>query len=179
MGNRKLVFSELHEADCYRNSNGGGYAGWFLYTLRKNQCVSNRFSRIFWRIVYRLISECHGMEISRTACIGKGLYIGHSYNITINGKAVIGDFCNIHKGVLIGQENRGKRKGVPVIGNRVWIGINAVIVGKITIGNDVLIAPNSYVNCDVPDHSIVFGNPCVIKHRDNATEGYVNRCEDL
>lgn len=56
-----------------------------------------------------------------------------------------------------------------------WIGINAVIVGKVNIGNDVLIAPNSYVNCDVPDHSIVFGNPCIIKYRDNATEGYVNR----
>lgn len=38
----------------------------------------------------------------------------------------------------------------------------------------MLIAPNSYVNCDVPSHSIVYGNPCIIKHRDNATEGYVN-----
>ena len=69
----------------------------------------------------------------------------------------------------------GGKQGVPTIGNYVWIGINAVIVGKVNIGNDVLIAPNSYVNCDVPDHSIVFGNPCIIKHRDNATEGYVNR----
>ena len=155
----------------------GGYIKCFLYILRKAQCASNRFSRFFWRIMYRLICESHGMEISRTACIGKGLYIGHPYNITINGKATIGEFCNIHKGILIGQENRGKRKGVPVIGNRVWIGINAAIVGNVHIGDDVLIAPNSYVNCDVPDHSIVFGNPCVIKHKDNATEGYVNRCD--
>lgn len=56
-----------------------------------------------------------------------------------------------------------------------WIGINAVIVGKVTIGDDGLIAPNSYVNCDVPSHSIVFSNPCIIKHRENATEGYINR----
>lgn len=69
----------------------------------------------------------------------------------------------------------GGRQGAPVIGNEVWIGINAAIVGKITIGDDVLIAPNSYVNCDVPSHSIVFGNPCIIKHRENATEGYINR----
>ena len=67
------------------------------------------------------------------------------------------------------------RQVTPVIGNEVWIGINAAIVGKITIGDDVLIAPNSYVNCDVPSHSIVFGNPCIIKHRENATEGYINR----
>lgn len=65
--------------------------------------------------------------------------------------------------------------GTPVIGDKVWIGVNATIVGAIKIGNDVLIAPNAYVNCDVPDHSIVFGNPCIIKHRDNATEDYINR----
>lgn len=44
------------------------------------------------------------------------------------------------------------------IGNRVWIGINAAIVGGITIGDDVLIAPNSFVNQDIPSHSVVFGN---------------------
>ena len=64
---------------------------------------------------------------------------------------------------------------MPVIGDNVWIGINATVVGAIRIGNDVLIAPNAYVNCDVPDHSVVFGNPCIIKHRDNATECYINR----
>lgn len=55
-----------------------------------------------------------------------------------------------------------------------WIGINAVIVGNIKIGNDVLIAPNSYVNFDVPDHSIVFGNPGMIKQVENATKDYIN-----
>lgn len=81
---------------------------------------------------------------------------------------------NIHKGVTIGQENRGERKGTPVIGDEVWIGINSTIVGAIHIGNDVLIAPNAFVNCDIPDHSIVFGNPCIIKPKNNATEGYIN-----
>ena len=51
------------------------------------------------------------------------------------------------------------RKGTPVIGDEVWIGINSTIVGNVKIGNDVLISPNSFVNCDIPDHSIVFGNP--------------------
>lgn len=64
--------------------------------------------------------------------------------------------------------------GAPVISDNVWIGPNAVIVGAVHIGTDVLIAPNSYVNCDVPEHSIVLGTPCVIKHRLNATESYVN-----
>lgn len=106
--------------------------------------------------------------------IGPGLYIGHPYGITINPQAVLGKNVNIHKGVTIGQENRGSRKGAPTIGDDVWIGVNSTIVGKIVIGNDVLIAPNSYVNRDIPSHSVVFGNPCVIKFRENATEGYIN-----
>lgn len=77
--------------------------------------------------------------------------------------------------MTIGQENRGPRKGCPVIGDYVFMGANATIVGNIKIGSDVLIAPNSFVNCDVPDHSIVFGNACIIKTKMNATEGYISK----
>ena len=74
-----------------------------------------------------------------------------------------------------GQENRGIRKGTPKIGNDVWIGVNSTIVGNIKIGEDVLIAPNSYINRDIPDHSIVFGNPCIVKnYKDKiCTEDYL------
>lgn len=75
---------------------------------------------------------------------------------------------------MIGQENRGKRKGTPIIGNEVWIGANAVIVGNVKIGNDVLIAPLSYVNFDVPDHSIVVGNLAKIISKEFATKDYIN-----
>ena len=76
-------------------------------------------------------------------------------------------------GCTIGRENRGKRKGAPQIGNCVSVGINSTIVGNIKIGNNVLIAPNSFVNFDVPDNSVVIGNPGVIHHKENATEGYI------
>lgn len=119
--------------------------------------------------------EKYGLEIPPETRIGKGLYLGHAFNITINGDSIIGENCNIHKGVVIGRVNRGERKGCPTLGNMVWVGINAAIVGKITIGDDVLIAPNSYVNVDIPSHSVVFGNPCIIKHREEATKGYINK----
>lgn len=146
----------------------------FLKMFRKCQYSSNSFTYAINRIRFSRIKAKLNIEIFGKTNIGPGLYIGHPYGITINPRAVIGKNCNIHRGVLIGQENRGKRKGVPTIGNNVWIGINAVVVGKITIGDDVMIAPNSFVNCDIPSHSIVFGNPCVIKHRENATELYIN-----
>jgi serine O-acetyltransferase len=121
-----------------------------------------------------MIRKNRGLEIPSNLSVGKGLYIGHPYNITINGTAVLGKNINIHKGVTIGQENRGKKKGAPTIGNNVWIGINSIIVGKITIGDDVLIAPGAYVNCNVPSHSIVLGNPCKIIPKENATQDYIN-----
>ena len=146
----------------------------FLKWLRKCQFSTNRMSTIISRFFFRRIKRKLNIEIFGKTSIGPGLYIGHPYGITINAGAKIGSNCNIHRGVLIGQENRGKRKGVPTIGDEVWIGANSVIVGKVTIGNDVLIAPNAFVNCDVPPHSIVFGNPCIIKSKENATQEYLN-----
>lgn len=128
----------------------------------------------FFLFLYRFFSFLYKIEIPLSTKIGSGLYIGHPYCITINKDATIGKNCNIHKGVTIGQENRGVKKGCPKIGDNVWIGINSTIVGKIEIGNDVLIAPNSYVNINIPSHSIVIGNPCKIFKRNNATEYYIN-----
>ena len=142
----------------------------FVYLFRKYQQKKSLLIRL---MLYRMTRK-YGLEISVGAQIGEGLYLGHPYQITVAEGVRIGRNVNLHKGCTIGRENRGKRAGVPTIGDRVFVGIGAVIVGNITIGDDVLIAPNSYINFDVPSHSIVIGNPAVIHHRDEATEGYVN-----
>ena len=150
----------------------------YIYRLlkhfRKIQTGKLFICKLYHRFWFHHLSTKHGIEISSKTRIGKGLYIGHPYNITINYKAIIGDFCTINKGCVIGQENRGIRKGTPVIGDKVWIGANAVIVGSISIGNDVMIAPNSFVNQNIPSHSVVFGNPCIVKSKLNATVGYID-----
>lgn len=128
---------------------------------------------LFYNVLHRVFCFMYNCDFSRQAKIGKGLYIGHPYCIVLNPRTVIGDNCNLHKGVTIGRESRGPREGVPVIGNNVWIGINSTLVGNIKIGDDVMIAPNSFVNCDVPPHSVVVGNPCTIHPRANATEAYI------
>ena len=130
----------------------------------------------FSRLILLRYAHKYGLEISGSAHIGKGLYLGHPYNITVGEGVTIGDNVNLHKGCTIGRENRGKRKGVPTIGNRVSVGINATIVGNIRIGDDVMIAPNSFVNFDVPDHSVVVGNPGTIHPEVDATLGYVGNC---
>ena len=123
----------------------------------------------------RIVRMCrkYGLEISVGAEIGEGFYIGHPYNITVAEGVRIGRNVNLHKGCTIGRENRGKRQGVPTIGNNVYVGINAVIVGNITVGDDVLIAPNSFVNQDIPPHTVVTGNPAVLHPKEDATKDYV------
>ena len=146
----------------------------FLRIFRKRQSANNKLSRIYYGLKLRRITAKTQIQIPASTKIGRGFYIGHTGRIIINPKATIGKNVNIATGVTIGQENRGKRKGTPIIGDNVWIGTNSVIVGNIKIEDDVLIAPNAFVNMDVPSHSIVIGNPAKIIHRDNATEGYIN-----
>lgn len=142
--------------------------------MRLSQVTKSKLVFAICRIRLKLFSEHYGLEIQPGTRIGAGLYIGHPFNITINPNTVIGKNVNIHKGVTIGCENRGHRKGVPTIGDEVWIGVNSTIVGNICIGNNVLIAPNTFVNKDIPSNSIVFGNPCIVKSDEHATENYIN-----
>ena len=114
----------------------------------------------------------YGYQFQYTCRIGKGLYMPHYGNIVINNKVKLGENCNIAQGVTLGNIKRGKKEGNPEIGDRVAIGANAVVVGKIQIGNDVLIAPLSFVNFDVPDRAVVAGNPANIIHY-NSSEGYI------
>ena len=170
----KLSYSKLRNSDLSRLGGADSHVSLVLKYFRRCQSETNPILLLLWRYLFKQQKAKYLIEIYGKCNIGPGLYLGHAYAITINPDTVIGANCNIHKGVTIGQENRGKRRGVPTIGNCVWIGVNATLVGKITVGDDVLIAPNTFVNCDIPSHSIVYGNPCVIVHRDNATEGYIN-----
>ena len=175
-GCESMDFKKLYLSDMDRYGKASPERGLkkLHYYLRKAQAEKNKLFSLYYRWRYKRIREKFHIEIFPSMKLGKGLYIGHPFGITVNPKAVLGDNINLHKGVTVGQENRGPKKGVPTIGNSVWVGVNATIVGNITIGDDVLIAPNSYVNCSVPSHSVVFGNPCIIKRKYNATAHYIN-----
>ena len=108
---------------------------------------------------------------------GRGFYLGHFGGVVISPQAILGANVNINQGVTIGAASRGKRLGAPTLEDRVWVGANAVIVGKVTIGREALIAPGAYVNFDVPPKSVVLGNPGKVVS-DTGSEGYVNRTMD-
>lgn len=118
------------------------------------------------------IGERYNLEISNFDNIGQNLVLAHPSGITINPRAVIGSNCVIFKNATIGSVRSGKREGVPIIGDDCVIGAGAFVCGGISIGNNVLIAANSFVDFDVPPHSLVLGNPGVIYPKENATVDY-------
>lgn len=141
---------------------------------KAKQSLINIVGYYFSRRKWLVFCNVHSINIPPATNIGPGFFIGHNGPIAINPRASIGQNCNIGICVTIGQENRGTRKGSPTIGNDVWIGSNAVIVGKIKVGDNVLIAPGAYVNFDVPSNSIVLGNPGKIIPSEHATADYIN-----
>lgn len=145
----------------------------YLKLFRKANACSFRPLRLFHTARLLRLSKKTQIQIPARTQIGEGFYIGHLGRVIIHPEAKIGRNVNIATGVTVGAENRGKRRGAPEIGDNCWIGTNAVIVGRVKIGSDVLIAPLSYVNFDVPDHSIVLGNPGRIIPKENATEAYI------
>lgn len=132
----------------------------------------NRLLFYFFFLWLRRLKYKYGIDISYRTHIGKGLYIGHFGGIVIHGDAIIGENCNLSQGITIGVLNRGKKTGVPRIGNRVFIGPGAVILGGIAIGNDALIGTNAIVTFDVPDRSVV-ASPTASIVSDRGSSSYI------
>lgn len=144
----------------------------YMIYFRIAQKTKNKLLKYFCE--YKLLRLCRkfGIEIKTSTQIGEGFVMCHPYNITISPYAILGKNINIMKGATIGVSG-GKNPGAPRLGDCVYVGINSTIIGGIVIGDDVMIAPNTFVNQDIPSHSIVIGNPCKIIHREDATKQYI------
>ncbi|MBS5489340.1 MAG: serine acetyltransferase [Clostridiales bacterium] len=134
----------------------------------------NKIKYYYYSFIYRKLKIKYNVDIPARTKIGNGFLIEHIGAITVNPDVIIGNNCSIYNGVTIGVEKRGERKGVPTIGNKVWIGANSIVVGGIIIGDNVLIAPGAFVNFNVPSNSLVIGNPGIIKSKYDATEIYID-----
>ena len=109
--------------------------------------AANKFCEVFME-----------MCIDPHATIGPGLYIGHIGGIHINPQAVLGSDCDLAHRVTIGASAMG-RKGAPVLGDGVYIGTGATLVGKIKVGSGAKIAANTLVINNVPAGATVMGVP--------------------
>jgi len=117
--------------------------------------------------IYRvLVQWILGVDIPAETHIGAGLRLYHGQALVVNGRVRIGRDCTLRHCTTIGSKvlANGKEGPSPILGDRVDVGSNAVIIGDITIGNDVVIGAGSVVVHNVPSGTVVAGNPARILH---------------
>lgn len=182
-----LVFSDL-----YRITRENKYS-----VLIRNVLFGESFKYIFWMRTCRFLCEKKwlkyslypiglfmlnhyryklGISIPFSADIGSGFYIGHFGGIFVYPKCKIGKNCNLSQGVTIGNVPRGKNKGYPTIGENVYIGPGAKIIGCIKVGNRAAVGANCVVTKDIPENAVVVGVPAKIISYDGS-ECYVRNTD--
>ena len=113
--------------------------------------------------VAHVVSEIvTGVSLPRETRIGRHFHIIHPEGIRIHSAAVIGNHVGIMHGVTIGTD---MKRGVPVIGDNVFIGAHATVIGKIKIGDGARIAANTLVISDVPAGATAIGVPAIMRVR--------------
>ena len=183
------ALNRIIKADLYRHEGlkgiKGFFKGWYrpgfryTYLFRKTvQYKKNPLMRTFYKMLKRRYRFKYGFEISANAQIGEGFYLSDHCGPVVIGPVKIGKYCNICHCVTIGRAYKDGKIGRPTIDDYVWIGTGSVLVGNINIGKYVLIAPNTFVNFNVPDNSLVIGNPAKVIKRDNPTKYYINNILD-
>jgi serine O-acetyltransferase len=146
-----------------------GYTGWgsegfwALAIYRLQKVVQRCHPRWLWaparltlRVVKKLLSIVTLIDLHPDAEIGAGMIIRHGGPVRVHAETKIGADCAIHGGCTIGA---GPRPGGAVIGDHVFIGCQASIIGAVTIGNDATVAANSLVISDVPAGCTAIGVP--------------------
>lgn len=133
-------------------------------TYRFGRWIEKRFTpdqrsspiRAVLMLCYRLCSygarKLLGIDICLKADIGAGFYIGHFGGVAIRA-CKIGRHCTVNQRTVIGGI------GIPVIGDRVWIGAHARIENDVVVGDHATIAAGAVVRQDVKSRSLVAGNP--------------------
>ena len=160
-------------------------ATWSIGVYRFGNWVTKKINvpiaRQLFFIVYfffkRLTEILTGIEIAHNADIGKGLFIGHLGGVIIVHSTLIGKNASFHEGVTIGGGGRGEKHGSPTIGDNVYFGAGAKVIGKINIGSNVMIGANAVVAKDVPDNAVVVGVPAKVISYEGSRDFVHYRCK--
>lgn len=120
--------------------------------------------KLIYIILQLVVDMLFGINISTNANIGPGLYVAHFGGIFLHGH--MGRNCSVTQGVTIGYKGGGRSTKPPNLGDNVYIGAGAVIVGDVHVGNNVVIGANTTVVKSVPDdHVVVSAEPRVFARR--------------
>jgi serine O-acetyltransferase len=141
-----------------------------VYRIARAAVRRSPLAAPFAALAQKLVEIVTGISIPPRCEIGDGLYIGHYGSIILSPEARIGHNCSLAQNVTIGVAGGGEGRGAPTVGNRVFIGAHSVIVGRITVGDDVVVCAGSVVNRAVPARAVVMGNPARVVSYDGSFE---------
>lgn len=144
----------LHAALTY------GFLATCVYRYgRWTRTIGPRWLRLPFKVAYVLLKVptelLFGIDISLNADIGPGLYIGHYGGIFLHCNA--GRGLSVGQGVTIGYKGAGKSDRWPELGNNIYVGAGAKLIGNIRIGDGAIIGANTVVTKDVPPRTRVVG----------------------
>jgi serine O-acetyltransferase len=148
-----------------------GYWASFAYRFTRFLFLyfGNTPARIFTSalsyFLQKFIQIITGISLPPGCEIGSGLYIAHFGGIIVHPEAKLGQNCNLGVQIVIGYGHSNGRFGCPVLGDRVFVGLGAKILGPVAIGHDVAIGANAVVLKDVPDRGVVGGVPAKLINR--------------
>lgn len=100
-----------------------------------------------------------GVEIHPGARIGNGVFIDHGAGVVIGETSDVGDGCTLYQGVTLGGTTLSRGKRHPTLGREVVVGVGAVVLGAVTVGDGARVGGGSVVVRDVPAHATVVGIP--------------------
>ena len=108
-----------------------------------------------------------GVEIHPGARIGRGFFLDHGAGVVIGATAVVGDHCVMFHNVTLGGTGKYHGQRHPIVGDHVFIGTNAILLGPVRVGDHARIGANAFViNRDVPAGATVVGTPArIVKRR--------------
>lgn len=117
--------------------------------------------------VQRRLLRVHGLELAPSTPVGGGLYIAHPVGCVLHA-ASIGDDVTVIGQVTLGTRGDGRW---PVIGDGVFVGVGARILGGITVGSGAVIGANAVVIADVPAGATAVGIPASVRRADPGATG--------
>lgn len=119
--------------------------------------LAGRIARHIWRGIA-------GLDLGSTP-IGPGLFIAHGQSTILSAER-IGANLQVHQGVTVGWDYRSERR--PLIGDNVFIGAGAKILGAVSVGDGAHIGANAVVLHDVPAGATAVGIPAKLRCRTSA-----------
>ncbi|QOL13221.1 serine acetyltransferase [Dickeya dianthicola] len=131
-----------------------------LSTLYQSSNVLLKIVSIPFVVLNKVINEwLFCVEIPHRTQIGFGLKIYHPHCIVLNADVVIGENCTLRQGVTIGSVvNREVHvTKSPVLGNQVELGANAILLGDITLGDNVKVGAGTVVTKSLAAGKVVVG----------------------